>query len=55
MTPQDVSKDNKTQVWVNLYRERLFHKPRKRSKFSVGDFARLTIKNAPFMKKYKKI
>ena len=53
MTLNDVSKDGKTQVWVNLCEKRLSHKRRKRSKLSVGDFVRLTIKKAPFMKKYQ--
>ena len=55
MAPKDVSKDNETQVWVNLYGKRLSHKQRKRSKVIVGDFVKLSIEKAPFMKRYSEI
>ena len=55
MAPKDVSKDNETQVWVNLHEKRLSYKRRKRSKYIVGDFVRLNIENAPFIKTYHEI
>ena len=55
MGPKDVSRDKETQVWINLYEKRLSHKQRKRSKFSVGDFVRLSIEKAAFMKRYQEI
>ena len=47
MAPKDVSKDKKTQIWINLNENKLSHKQIKRSKFSVGNFVRLSIENAP--------
>ena len=47
MASKDVNKDKETQIWT--------HKRRKRSKFSVGDFVRLSIKKVPFMKRYQEI
>ena len=55
MVPKDVSKDSETQVWVNLYGKRLSHEQRKRSKFIVGDFVKLSIEKTPFMKRYSEI
>ena len=55
MAPKDVNKDKETQVWINLYEKRLSHKRRKKSKFIVGDFVRLTIEKAPFMKNNQEI
>ena len=55
MVPKDVTKDNKTQAWVKLYEKRLCHKRRKRSKFSVGDFVRLSTEKVPFMKRHQEI
>ena len=55
MAPKDINNDKETQVWINLYGKRLSHKPRKRSKFSVGDSVRLSIDKAPFMKRYQGI
>ena len=55
MAPKDVRKDNEIQSWVNLYEKRLSHKRRKKSRFGVGDFVRLTIEKAPFMKRYQGI
>ena len=55
MAPKDVSKDKKPQVWINLSEKRLSHERRKRSKFSVGDFFRLSIEKAPFTKRYQEI
>ena len=55
MTPKDVNKDKETQVWLNLYEKRLSHKRRKKSMFGVGDFLRLSIEKASFMKIYKEI
>ena len=54
MASKDVNKDKETQIWINLY-EKKTHKRRKRSKFSVGNFVRLSIKKAPFMKRYQEI
>ena len=53
MAPKNVNEDKETQVWIDLYEKRLSHKPRKRSKFSVGDLVRLSIEKAPFMKRYQ--
>ena len=53
IVPKDVNKDKETQAWINLCEKRLSHKQRKRSEFSVEDFVRLSIKKAPFMKKYQ--
>ena len=53
IAPIDVNKDKETQVWINLCEKRLSHKQRKRSEFSVEDFVWLSIKKAPFMKKYQ--
>ena len=55
MAPNDVDKDKETQVWINLYEKRLSHERRKKSKFSVADFVRLTIEKTPFMKRYQEI
>ena len=55
MAPKDVDKDKETQVWINLYGKRLSHKRRKRSKFSVGDFVRLSTEKTPFMNKYQEM
>ena len=55
MAPKDVDKDKETQVWINLYEKRLSHERRKKSKFSVADFVRLTIEKTPFMKRYQEI
>ena len=54
MAPKDVNKDKETQVWINLYEKRLINEERK-SKLNVGDFIRLSIKNALFMKRYQEI
>ena len=51
MASKDVHKDKETQVWINLYG----NKRRKRSKLSLKDFVRLSIKKAPFMKRYQDI
>ena len=53
IVPKDVNKDKETQAWINLCEKRLSHKQRKRREFSVEDFVRLSIKKAPFMKKYQ--
>ena len=42
-------------VLRNPCEKRLSHKRRKKSKFNVGDFIRLSIENAPFMKRYQEI
>ena len=55
MAPKNVHRDKETQVWINLYKKRLPCKQRKRSKFSVGDFVRLSIKKASLMKRYQEI
>ena len=55
MAPKDFNKDKETQVWINLYEKRISHKRRKKSKFSVGDFIRLSIEKAPFIKTHQKI
>ena len=55
MATTDVNKDKETQVWINLHEKRLSHKQRKKSKFNVGNFIGLSIKNAPFMKRYQEI
>ena len=52
--PKDVNKDKETQVWINLYEKRLINEERK-SKLNVGDFIRLSIKNALFVKRYQEI
>ena len=54
MSPIDVKKENEVQVWINLYEKKLSHK-RKQPKFKVGDFVRLSIEKAPFMKRYLEI
>ena len=54
MAPKDVNKGKETQAWINLYRKKLCNKQR-RSKFSVTDFIRLSIKKAPFMRRYQEI
>ena len=36
-------------------KKRLSNKRRKKSKFSIGDFVRLRIEKAPFMKRYQEI
>ena len=51
VAPKDVNKDKETQVWINLYEKRFPHKRRKKSKFSVRGFVRLSIEKAPFMKR----
>ena len=53
MAPKDVSKDKETQVWINLYGNRLSPKRRKGSKFRVGDSVRLSIKKVLFMERYQ--
>ena len=55
MVLKDFKKDKETQVWINLCEKRLSHKRKKKSKFSVGDFVRLSIEKASFMKRYQKI
>ena len=55
MAPKNVHRDKETQVWINLYKKRLPCKQRKRSKFSVGDFVRLSIKKTSLMKRYQEI
>ena len=51
VAPKDVNKDKETQVWINLYEKRFPHKRRKKSKFSVRGFVRLSIEKTPFMKR----
>ena len=51
MAAKDASKSKKAKFWVNLYEKRLFHKQRERSKFSVREFVRLSIKKSP-MKRF---
>ena len=55
MAPKAVHKDKETQVWRNLYKKKLSPKWRKRSKTSVGDFVRLSIEKAPWMKRYQDV
>ena len=55
MAPKDVNKDKETQVWINLYEKRFSHKQRKRNKFSLGNFVRLSIEKASFIKRYQEI
>ena len=54
VAPKNVNKNKKTQVWINeeKYEEK---KRRKKSKFNVGDFVRLSIERGPFMKRYPEI
>ena len=51
MAVKDASKNKKAKFWVNLYEKRLSHKQRERSKFSVREFVRLSIKKSP-MKRF---
>ena len=55
MASKDVTKDKESQVWKNLYEKNYTKKGRKRSKFSVADFVKLSIEKALFMKRYQDI
>ena len=47
-------KENKPQVWINLYKNKLKNPQTvsQRSPFSVGDLVRISIERGPFAKGY---
>ena len=55
VAPKDVNKDKETQVRINLCEKRLSDKRRKKSKFSIGEFVRLSIEKVLFMKRCQEI
>ena len=55
MAPKHNKKDKETEVKINLYEKRLSQKRRRKSKFSVGDFVRLSIEKVLFIKRYQEI
>ena len=55
MAPKHNKKDKETEVKINLYEKKLSQKRRRKSKFSVGDFVRLSIEKVLFIKRYQEI